>query len=239
MSLINLAVLAYDTLCELSQMGCSDHPEDNQPTIIEAPKPLPVAVAAKLDVLTTSTRGLIELANYEALSNQIYLDSVNVRTIGIGMTVSEMTNINKLPWNYTITDKQAVDQYVQALKKYENAVKKVLKVKVTQNEFDALVSITYNIGTGNTKTMQGGMAGSTFMRRLNNKESPARVVEAMQWWNKGGGRVIRGLTIRRKAEGAIFLKGNYLNNGTVQRIKVNPTTHKPIYDGRVNIAQYL
>ncbi len=183
--------------------------------------------------MKTSKQGLIELANYEALSNTLYLDSGGVRTIGIGMTVSEIPDIREWSWDRRIETDECVRMYQRSLIKYENAVNKAIKpgIEITQAQFDALVSITYNIGTG-------GMAGSTFMKRVNAGASPSSVVAAMQAWNKDNGRTIRGLVNRRAAEGRVYMTGKYTNDGTVQHIIVN-SAHKPVYKGRINIEEYI
>lgn len=181
--------------------------------------------------MITSKEGLIELANYEALSHTKYIDSGGVQTIGIGMTVSEIKDIKSWPWNKALTTRECVDMFANAVKKYENAVNNALKVPVLQHQFDVLVSITYNIGVG-------GMAKSTFMRRINAKESPDKVVAAMKMWNKDNGRLVKGLVNRRNFESDLFLSGKYLNNGTVGLIKVN-NAHKPVYSGRISIKEYL
>lgn len=178
-----------------------------------------------------SKNGLIELANYEALSHTKYLDSVGVETIGIGMTRSEIPDLHSWSWDRELSTKECVDLFVEAIKKYEDAVNDVLEVDVSQNQFDALVSITYNIGIG-------GMKGSTFMKRLNAGYPPESIVTAMESWNKGGGHIIKGLTNRRAAEGKIFISGDYTNDGTVGLIKVN-SEHKEIDSGRINIGEYL
>ncbi len=179
-----------------------------------------------------SKNGIIELANYEAMSNSVYLDSGGVRTIGIGMTLSEIPDIASWAWDKYLTDVECVGLYIKSLVKYENALNKVLLVEIPQHQYDALVSITYNIGTG-------GMAGSTFMKRLNKGDSPESVVSAMKAWNKDNGKVIKGLVNRRNAEGVVFLTGEYQNDGTVTHIEVDPRTHKPHYRGRVDISDCL
>lgn len=184
--------------------------------------------------MKTSKNGLIELANYEALSNTVYLDSVVVRTIGIGMTSSEIPDIKQWSWDRRLENEQCVRMFESSLVKYENAVLKAINpgVMITQAQFDALVSITYNIGTG-------GMAGSTFMKKLNSGAPSTDVVAAIQSWNKGGGRVIKGLVNRRAAEGQVYITGKYTNDGTVTHIEVNPSNHQPIYKGRIDIRPYI
>lgn len=80
---------------------------------------------------------------------------------------------------------------------YDQAVNKMLKVKVTQNQYDALVSLAYNIGTRALST-------STLMRKLNSGDYSGAADEFLRW-NKSGGKVMPGLTNRRKAEREVFL----------------------------------
>lgn len=82
----------------------------------------------------------------------------------------------------------------------ETTVRRSVKVPVTQNEFDALVSLTFNIGST-------GFQGSTVLRELNlaHRETAAN---AFLMWNKGGGQVLQGLVNRRKAEAELFRKTN-------------------------------
>jgi len=187
---------------------------------------LPIIEDSSLYVLNTNsanTKGYIEICSYEALSNKIYLDSGGVRTIGIGMTTSEIADLYHWPWDREISTYDCVKLFVKACQKYEAAINNALKVNVTQNQFNALLSITYNIGIG-------GMKGSTFMKRINNGDTPQRVVEAMSWWDTDNGKVIKGLQNRRKAEGLIYLNGNYQSTGKIAYITPNPITHKPKYN---------
>ena len=73
----------------------------------------------------------------------------------------------------------------------------LVKVDLTQNEFDALVSLIYNIGSGNFKS-------STLLRILNQKKYDAAANQFLRW-NKAGGRVLAGLTKRREHERELFL----------------------------------
>ncbi len=174
-----------------------------------------------------SKEGLAELAAYEAIILKPYLDSVGVKTVGVGSTKSDIPDIALWAWDREITIKEAIDIYKKGLKKYVDAVNAALKVPVKQHEFDALVSITYNIGTG-------GMRGSTFMKLVNSKASPAQIVSAMQRFNRAGGRVLKGLVNRRKAESELYLTGKYAHNGKVSVVPVS-ASHQPIYKNAKSI----
>lgn len=175
-----------------------------------------------------SKKGKIFLTSVEGVCLSLYLDSVNVRTIGIGVTRTEIPNIGDLPWTYSITMEECFKLLDKSLVRYENAVNKALKVSVTQNQYDALVSICYNIGTG-------GLSGSTFIKRINNRESPQRIAQAIMMWNKP-----KEIIGRRAKEVDLYNKGSY-GDGKALLFPVNPTSHKPIYNkGKsINVADYL
>ncbi|HFZ1395694.1 TPA: lysozyme, partial [Klebsiella pneumoniae] len=80
---------------------------------------------------------------------------------------------------------------------FDQAVSKMLKVSVTQNQYDALVSLAYNIGTRALST-------STLMKKLNAGDVKGAADEFLRW-NRSGGKVMAGLTNRRKAEREAFL----------------------------------
>ncbi|MDM4091613.1 lysozyme [Klebsiella oxytoca] len=80
---------------------------------------------------------------------------------------------------------------------YENDVLKLVKVKLTQNQFDALVSFAYNVGSRALST-------STLLKKLNAGDIKGAADEFLRW-NKAGGKEMPGLTKRRKAERDVFL----------------------------------
>jgi hypothetical protein len=82
------------------------------------------------------------------------------------------------------------------LSTFEKAVQRLVKVKLNQNQFDALVSFAYNCGEGN-------LAKSTLLKRVNAGDFEGAAQEFHKW-NKGGGQVLRGLVRRRKAESDLF-----------------------------------
>ncbi len=84
------------------------------------------------------------------------------------------------------------------IKGYEAAVNRNVKVPLTQSQFDALVSFTYNIG-------EGGLKSSSTLRLLNQGDYKG-AAEAMKLWNKSGGQVMQGLVNRRNDEVALFNK---------------------------------
>lgn len=180
-----------------------------------------------------SKLGICELASYECLCLKPYLDSGGVKTVGIGSTSSDIKDLALWSWDKELTIEEAVHIYVKGLAKYVSAVNRELtKLDIPQTLFDALVSICYNIGTG-------GMAKSTFMRRVNADDSLERIVQAMAMWNKDNGVVVKGLINRRAKEAKLILTGEYSSGGFVDLVPV--INKKPAYNKatKVNLLSYL
>jgi lysozyme len=118
-----------------------------------------------------------------------YRDSVGVWTIGIGHTSAAGAPL--VTAGLTITSAQCDAIFERDVQTYVAAVRKGLKVAVSQNAFDALVSICYNIGPG-------AFAGSTFLKRINAGDT-AGAYDAILMWKKPTA-IIR----RREAEAQQF-----------------------------------
>lgn len=184
---------------------------------------------------TISTQGLVELAAYEGLALTPYLCSANVKTIGLGNTQSDIHDLDQWPWSKEITIPEAFKYFRESLHKYIEAVNKAVKVPLEQHQWDALYCITYNIGCG-------GMAGSSFIKIINDRGSMNGVAIAMNAWNRVHKKVIRGLTLRREKEAKLYTQGVYSNtNGIITLIHVDPTTHKevPSKSKSIHVLDYL
>lgn len=143
-----------------------------------------------------SNVGLVLIASFEGTKLKAYDDGVGVWTIGIGTTV--YPNGTKVKKGDSCTLDQAKTYFAHDLKRFEASVNNLVKVPLSQNQFDALVSLVYNIGSGN-------FASSTLLKKLNAKDY-AGAAEQFPQWNRGGGKVMKGLVRRRDAERALFLK---------------------------------
>lgn len=146
--------------------------------------------------MKTSQDGINLIKFYEGCRTKAYLDSVNVPTIGYGHTKGVKLGM-------IITETKAEELLKQDLEYFENKVLDLVKVNLLQNQFDALVSFTFNLGEGNLKK-------STLLKKLNNtvyfrKEEIESIADEFLKWNKAGGRVLSGLTKRRLAERMMFL----------------------------------
>ena len=96
------------------------------------------------------------------------------------------------------TEADGEAMFANEIAKFEAGVQRLITVDLNQNEFDALVSLTYNIGLG-------AFGKSTVLRKLNAGDR-AGAADAFHAWRKGGGRVLPGLVSRRQREAALFLK---------------------------------
>lgn len=95
-------------------------------------------------------------------------------------------------------DQETADRLLKTgLVSYENDVLKLVRVKLTKGQFDALVSFAYNVGSRALST-------STLLKKLNAGDIKGAADEFLRW-NKAGGKVLNGLTHRREAERALFL----------------------------------
>ncbi|MFN3074739.1 lysozyme [Acinetobacter sp. TY2] len=145
---------------------------------------------------TVSTTGIALICSFEGLKLKAYDDGVGVWTIGFGTTI--YPNGIKVRKGDTCTEAQAKAYMAHDLKKFESAVDSAVTVSINQNQFDALVSLTYNIGTGAFKE-------STLLKRLNALDYKGASAQ-FAVWNKGGGRVMQGLVNRRAVERELFEK---------------------------------
>lgn len=143
--------------------------------------------------LRTGARGLDLIKSFEGLRLSAYRDSVGIWTIGYGHTKGVKPGD-------TITVEQANDFLREDLRDAERAVNDLTFLNLTQNQFDALVSFTFNLGRGN-------LQASTLLRRVNEGDFEGAAEEFLRW-TKAGGKVLPGLVRRREAERALFLKGD-------------------------------
>jgi lysozyme len=139
-----------------------------------------------------SNVGLQLTAECEGLRLKAYLDGGGVPTIGYGHTK------NVKPTD-TCTKEQAEKWLAEDVASAEYDVNKLVRVPLTQNQFDALVDFVFNLGGSNFAT-------STLLRKLNEKNYTGAAAEFKRW-NLDNGKVVPGLTARRLKEETLFTKG--------------------------------
>lgn len=145
--------------------------------------------------MQTSDKGIALIKQFEGCKLTAYQDSVGVWTIGYGWT--QPVDGKPIRAGMTIKQETADRLLKTGLVSYESDVSRLVKVGLTQGQFDALVSFTYNLGSRSLST-------STLLRKLNAGDYAGAADEFLRW-NKAGGKVLNGLTRRREAERALFL----------------------------------
>lgn len=152
------------------------------------------------------------IKEFEGLRLTAYQDSVGVWTIGYGTTAKAGVGIEPKA-GMKITEGQAEAYLQAAIDKFAAQIAPKITRPTTANQFGAMVSLAYNIGPS--------AFGKSSVLRLFNDGEVARAADAFRLWNKAGGKVLAGLTRRREAERALFLKPD-------QKLDAPPLSPKPV-----------
>ncbi|MGI9650970.1 lysozyme [Chryseobacterium sp. RLHN22] len=143
--------------------------------------------------MKTSQKGINLILSFEGFSAKPYLDSAGIPTIGYGNTYYPGGKKVTMK-DPSISKEKGIELFSSVLPVYEKIVNSKIKVNLTQNQFDALVSHTYNTG------------GSDTLFSLINKKANPEVIK--DWFISryitAGGKVLNGLIRRRKAEADLF-----------------------------------
>ena len=166
--------------------------------------------------------GIELIKSFEGCRLRAYVDTVGVWTIGYGHT--SMAGPPKVVPGMRITEDEAEEILKRDVEKFANKIKPLIKVELNDNQFSALVSFAYNVGPGAFKR-------SSVLRAVNNRDFE-NVPRYLLRWVKAGGRVLRGLVRRRKAEGKLFMKEDELKTplmtekdmGDMNDVKMGMTT---------------
>lgn len=133
---------------------------------------------------------LLLIADFEGFKSEAYRDPVGIVTIGFGFTKGvQMGDV--------MSYEDALERLRSEAEGHWDGIKDSITKPLTQSMCDALTSFTYNVGVG-------AFNSSTLLRRLNRSDYKGAADELLRW-DKAGGRVLRGLTRRRKAERELFL----------------------------------
>ncbi len=152
----------------------------------------------KITAISNECLKLIQ--NYEGLKLKAYQDSVGVWTIGIGTT--RYPNAVRVKKGDTITKTQARDFLWFDLATFMQNVDTYTTDAITQGQYDALVSFTYNLGVGNFKS-------STLLKKININPNDPSIHDEFLKWKFAGGIELAGLLKRRKAEAYLYTNGKY------------------------------
>lgn len=144
-----------------------------------------------------SQNGIDFLKGLEGLVLVAYQCSAGIWTIGYGHTY----NVKK---GDVITEEIAEQFLKEDLKEFEKVVNKLVTTRISQKQFDALVSFCFNVGPGSDSQM--GFSQSWVLKYTNERKF-TEVKSQFMRWNKAGGQVNQGLINRRKAEAKLYNEG--------------------------------
>ena len=146
----------------------------------KAPTPSAASIAAEL------------IKEFEGYSSKPYLCPSNVPTIGYGNT--RYLNGERVTMeDKDITKKEAEKMLMDTVRFVEKEVKNVVEVKLKLYQLAALISFTYNVGIGN-------LSNSTLLAWVNSNPNYSQIPSQFRRWNRGGGKVLKGLIRRRESE---------------------------------------
>ena len=151
-----------------------------------------------LGAITLSAAGLVGILNFEGYS-PIAVPPVpgDVPTYGFGTTTHE--DGSPLKTGEKITPSKAVERALQDVQKFEGALKRCVNVPLHQYEYDAFISLAYNIGSA-------AFCKSTLVKKLNAQDYSGACLEILKW-DRFKGKKLHGLTIRRQKEYQLCMNG--------------------------------
>ena len=155
-------------------------------------------------MIKLNEEGYQMIMNFEGLSLKPYLCSAGVPTIGYGNTY--YPNGKKV----TLKDKPITKEYAIEIFKFiadlfAKDVNNLLKTTVTQNQFNALVSFAYNVGSDiDADDIPEGLGDSTLLKKVNKNPNDLSIMAEFLKWNKSNGKVSNGLVKRRKIEAKLY-----------------------------------
>ena len=146
--------------------------------------------------MVLDNKGYLLITKFEGLRLKPYLCSAKIPTIGYGNTYypdgERVTLLDK-----EITKQQAFDMFKEVANRFAKRVDALVTSNLNQNQFNALVSFAYNVGTGN-------FSSSTLLKKVNRNPNDLTIKDEFLRWNKAGGKVLNGLTNRRNEEADLY-----------------------------------
>jgi lysozyme len=144
-------------------------------------------------IISNKLRELVK--HFEGCKLTSYVCSAGHNTIGYGNTFYE--NGIKVKPGDKITQQRAEELLDVILIKFVQQTNELIKSNVNQNQRDALTDFAYNCGIGNLRS-------STLLKLVNANPNDPEIRAQFMRWNKGGGKVLNGLTRRREAEANLY-----------------------------------
>ena len=156
--------------------------------------------------MKVSQKCINQIKQDEGVKNKPYQCPALLWTVGVGHVIDpnhakvKLADRKQLPipagWNRVLSGEEIDDILRNDLNRFESGVLRLVKVPLTQGQFDALVSFSFNVGLGN-------LQNSTLRMKLNRGDY-AGAAEQFLVWTKAGGKVLKGLVVRRTHEKEMF-----------------------------------
>lgn len=143
-----------------------------------------------------SQKGLNLIKRFEGCHLEPYRDPIGLWTVGWGHLIGDGKSL-PVEWFRRLTQDEADRLLEKDLEKFERGVLRLCPNNLTQSRFDALVSFAFNVGLGNLQ--------SSTLRQKHNRNDILGAAKEFLRWNKAGGKVFRGLTLRRQDESNLYL----------------------------------
>jgi lysozyme len=146
--------------------------------------------------MKTSQQGLDLIKRYEGIKRKPYRCPAGLWTVGVGHLIGDGLSLPD-SWNRTLEAAEIDAILAKDVARFERGVTRYISAKLTQGEFDALVSFSFNLGLG---TLQRSK-----LRQKLNRGDKEGAIESLLKYNKAGGKELRGLTLRRRDEAKLMM----------------------------------
>lgn len=146
--------------------------------------------------MNVSDKCINMIKHHEGFVRKPYQDPIGLWTVGVGHLIGDGKKLPK-EWNKEFTDEEVDNILCEDLERFEIGIQRLTKVSLTQSQFDALVSFSFNVGLGNFQS-------STLRSKLNRGDYEGASNEFPKW-RKAGGKILKGLVRRRADERNLFL----------------------------------
>ena len=147
--------------------------------------------------MNLSAEGINLIKRFEGVRSRPYRCSAKLWTVGVGHLIGDGKSLPD-SWNRTFTEKEINALLIRDLSRFERGVRMYIKVPLRQCEYDSLCSFAFNLGLG---TLQR----STLRQKINRGDKEGAAKELLKYC-RAGGKIIKGLQIRREAEYQMFLR---------------------------------
>jgi lysozyme len=137
------------------------------------------------------------IKHHEGVRLKPYQDPIGLWTVGVGHLIGDGKTL-PIEWFRTFTMDEVDELLKKDLQRFERGVLRLCPNNLTQSRFDALVSFAFNVGLGNLQ--------ASTLRQKHNRNDVLGAAKEFLRWNKAGGKVFRGLTIRRQDESNLYLQ---------------------------------